>query len=160
MKAGRAMAAAAALAAAGGAQAQAADEAARFERDYCHDLQRLVQGAPDFVAIYNARPAPPWLGFRPGACRAHEATERLPAAWSCHQHLAPRHLGLDRLVAQTGACLPAARLERDRLGREATFTLPGLRILISEHGGPRAHVGRIVALRVEAVAGQAAPAGE
>ena len=135
------------------AQAQTGADAARaaFERDYCHGLKQLLREAPDFVGVHDAHPNPPWLGFRPGACRAFAGTETYPAAWDCHQHLAPAHLSLQTLAAATAACLPEAEQSRGRWGRDSTFTLPGARILISESGGPGAKVGRIVGLRVEAV---------
>jgi hypothetical protein len=155
----RAIAAAAALLAAGAAQAQTVSEAlaqaARFERELCHGLNRLVEAAPDFTGLYDARPAPPWLGFRPGSCRAHEGSETLPASYWCHQNLAPAHLSLESLAAATAACLPQGKRERGEWGREAIFTLPEMRILISEHGAPGAHVGRIVGYRVEAVTAKA-----
>ena len=143
--------AAAALLAGGAAQAQQQARPTRAEL-FCHDLKRLVRKAPDWVAMWNARPAPPALGFRPGACRAYPGGPNYPASYSCHQHLAPPHLSLETLAADTAACLPEAKQERGRWGREAIFTLPGLRILISESGGPGAKVGRIVGFRVEAVA--------
>lgn len=146
--------AAAALLVVGAAQAQAGADAARaaFERDFCHGLKRLLREAPDFVGMYNAHPAPPWLGFRPGACRAYAGTEKHSAAYDCHQHLAPAHLSLESLAAATAQCLPEAERTRGRWARDETFTLPGARILISESGGPGAKVGRIVGFRVEAVA--------
>ena len=144
------IAAAAALIAGGAAQAQQQARPTRAEL-FCHDLKRLVREAPDWVGMWNARPAPLWLGFRPGACRASAASGAQPASYWCHQHLAPPHLGLDTLKADIAACLPEAKMERGRWGRDATFTLPGLRILINESGGPGAKVGRIVGFRVEGV---------
>lgn len=141
MKGMRALAAAAALLAATGAQAQASRGA---ESAFCRDLERLLDRAPDFDALYNARPDPPWLGFRPGACRAYGR------AYMCHQSLAPDSLTLAGLAAATAACLPHASRRDDPAGRETVFALPVARILIRESGGPRAHVGRIVTFRVEA----------
>lgn len=153
MKIAPGMAAAAALLAAGAAQAQQRAKQTQAEL-FCHDLKRVVKAASyetAFKHLERARAAPPLFGFRPGACRAYAGTETSPAAWDCHQHLAPAHLSLDSLAAATAECLPEAEQTRGRWGREATFTLPGARILINESGGPRAKVGRIVGYRVEAV---------
>lgn len=152
MRISRAIAAAAALIGAGAAQAQAAGDSARaaFERDFCHGLERLVREAPDFVGVYNAKPAPPWLGFRPGSCRATAGSEKVRAGWRCHQQLAPAHLGVESLAAATAACLPQAkRLPRAHFRREAVFALPGLRLRMSENGGPGAKVGLISTYAVE-----------
>ena len=121
---------------------------------FCRDLKRVVKAARHeggFVDLQRSRAAPPRLGFRPGSCRAHEATNTLPSAWSCHQQLAPDHLSLASLDANTASCLPEAKRERGRWGRTVTFTLPGARILITQSGGPGAKVGRISGYRVEAV---------
>lgn len=121
-------------------------------QDFCNALNRVVQVAQmdgDFTHLERSRAAPPHFGFRHG-CRASAATATLPAAWSCHQNLAPAELALDSLAAQTAACLPSAVRARGRWGREAIFTLPRVRIAIEERGGPGAHVGRIVTFRVEA----------
>lgn len=117
---------------------------------FCRDLQRVVRSAPDFEFLYKAKPAPPQLGFRPGACRAFEQTASLPPAFWCHQHLTPNHLAFDKLVAMTTGCLPEAKRVGERDGRQATFEAPRVRILISERGGPGAKVGRITSYRVEA----------
>jgi hypothetical protein len=69
-------------------------------------------------------------------------------SWHCHQTLAPDHLSVGFLAASTAACLPAAARAVSS-DDEATFTLPHARIRITEYGGPRAHVGRIVTYRVE-----------
>ena len=150
MKRVAAVLAGAALLGAGAADAQRPTQAQLF----CHDLKRVVKAAgyeDGFDYLQRSRAAPPWLGFRPGACRAHEATETLPAAWWCHQQLAPEHLSLESLDSNTASCLPQAKRERGRWGGSVTFTLPGARILITQSGGPRAKVGRISGYRVEAV---------
>jgi hypothetical protein len=139
---------AAALLASGAAQAQRPSD----QQIFCAELNRVVQVAQmdgDFTYLERSRAASPDFGFRHG-CRAHEATERLPAAWWCHQNLAPEALGLESLAGRTAACLPNAVRSRGRYGREAIFTLPRVRISIQESGGPKAHVGRIVTFRVEA----------
>ena len=121
-------------------------------QDFCIALNRTVQIAQmsgDFGYLESGRAAPPHFGFRHG-CRARAATERTPAGWWCHQNLAPEALSLDSLSARTAACLPNAARTGGRYG-EAIFTLPRARITIEERGGPRAHVGRIVTFRVEAV---------
>ncbi|HLL31686.1 MAG TPA: hypothetical protein VK403_11880 [Allosphingosinicella sp.] len=146
------MAAAALLApTAGGAQL--------VSQDFCHGLTRVVNAARNdggFDSLERSRAAPPHLGFRHG-CRAHDGTRTLPAAWWCRQTLAPEELSLARLAARTAACLPdAVRTQGRYHGSEAIFTLPYARILISERGGPRAHVGRIVSFRVEAVGSRGA----
>ena len=141
------MTAVAALLAAGNAQAQGDRD---FERGFCRDLARVLRAAPDFDTLERSRAAPPRFGFRPG-CQAIAAGENTPAAWHCHQQLAPEHLSLESLAAKTAACLPEAVRTKGRWGRQAIFTLPGARILITESGGPRAKVGRIVGYRVEAI---------
>jgi hypothetical protein len=147
-----AMAAAALAATAAGAAAEAQQRVRPTEAElYCTDLRRLVREAPDFAGMWRAKPAPPTLGFRPGSCRAHDPTATLPAAFSCHQHLAPAHLALELLAAQTADCLPALTRIETRWSREALFEGSGVRISLFESGGPGAKVGRIVRVRVEAV---------
>jgi hypothetical protein len=125
----------------------------RVGQDFCNALNRVVQVAQmdgDFAHLERSRAGEPRFGFRHG-CRAQAASERFPAAWSCHQNLAPAELGLESLTGKVGACLPSAVRSRGRYGDEAIFTLPRARIVIEQSGGPRAHVGRIVTFRVEAV---------
>lgn len=141
--------AAAALAATGSAQAQPPSA----QQIFCSELNRVVQVAQmdgDFAWLERSRPAPPRFGFRHG-CRAQAATATQPAAWWCHQNLAPEELSLNSLAARTAACLPSAARSRGRWGGEAIFTLPRARIVIEQSGGPRAKVGRIVTFRIEAV---------
>jgi hypothetical protein len=150
MKAARIIAAAAALLGVTGADAQQRAKPAEAQL-FCHDLKRLVRAAPGFELMFKARPAPPWLGFRPGTCRAHAANETLPAAYWCSQQLAPEHLALESLAAKTAACLPGAKRVKTNYWREAVFETPRVRILITESGGPGAKVGRIAGYRVEAM---------
>ena len=145
----RRMAIVAALAATGSAQAQPPSP----QQIFCAQLNRVVQVAQmdgDFSYLERSRAAPPYFGFRHG-CRAHGASERQPSAWWCHQSLAPPELSLDSLAGQSAACLPNAVRSRGRWADEAIFTLPRVRIVIEESGGPRAHVGLIATFRVEAV---------
>lgn len=143
-------AAAAALMATGSAGAQRPSA----QQIFCAELNRTVQVAQmdgDFTYLERSRAAPPYFGFRQG-CRAHAATERLAAAWWCHQSLAPEELSLDSLAGRTAACLPSAvRSRGPYYNRQAIFTLPRARIVIEESGGPRAHVGLIATFRVEAI---------
>jgi hypothetical protein len=134
--------AAAALASAAAGPAQAAPA-----QDFCASLNRVVQVAQtdgDFTYLERSRAMPPHFGFAYG-CRAQGA------AWWCHQSLAPDELSLESLAGQTAACLPNAVRTRGDWGREAIFTLPRVRVVIQESGGPRAHVGLISTFRVEAI---------
>ncbi len=142
------MAIVATLTATGTAQAEMPSE----QQIFCAQLNRVVQVAQmdgDFTYLERGRAAPPYFGFRQG-CRAQAATARLPAVWWCHQSLAPEALGLASLSARTADCLPNAARGRS-YDRQAIFTLPRVRILIEESGGPRAHVGLIATFRVEAI---------
>jgi len=141
-----------AMAALVGAAAAEAQERARPTQAelFCHDLKRLVREAPDFEGMWNARPAPPWLGFRPGSCRYWKGSETSPPAYWCHQQLAPAHQSLKNLADMTAACLPGATRLATEWPREASFETAELRIHITESGGPGAKVGRIVGYRVEA----------
>ena len=121
-------------------------------QDFCSGLNRVVQVAQmdgDFSPLERSWAEPHHFGFRHG-CRAHGATKSLPAVWWCHQSLAPQELSMESLAGRTQACLPNAVRTRGRY-REAIFTLPRVRILIDESGGPGAHVGLSVTFRVEAV---------
>ena len=141
--------AAAALLATGSAHAQGPTA----QQIFCAELNRVVQVAQmdgDFTYLERSRAAPPHFGFRHG-CRADGASQGSPAAWWCHQSLAPEELSLASLSALTATCLPSAVRSRGRWARQAIFTLPRVRIVIEESGGPRAHVGRIATFRVEAV---------
>ena len=114
---------------------------------FCAELRRVVEVAEldgDFTYLERSRAAPPRLGFLNCFAAARPA-------WHCHQAMAPDRLSLDGLAASTAACLPEAARTLPSV-HEAVFTLPYARIRIAEHGGPRAHVGRIVSYRVEKVA--------
>jgi hypothetical protein len=125
---------------------QAPASAASPDR-FCIDLKRIVGTAErggGFLMLQRSRAAPPRLGFR--HCFAAAG---MRASWYCHQSMAPGHLSLESLAGRTAACLPEARRQPSRDG-EAVFTLPYARIRITEDGGPRAHVGRVVSYRVVA----------
>ena len=64
--------------------------------------------------------------------------------------LAPEEMSGEALAGRTAACLPEAEAGKTGLGRDWVFTLPHAKIHISEIGGPRAKVGRIVTFSVEA----------
>lgn len=55
----------------------------------------------------------------------------------------------DALADRTAQCLPQAVRSTSDYGHDSVFTLPHARIRISERGGPKAKVGRIVTLVVE-----------
>lgn len=139
----RAAAAAAASLVSAGAQAQL------VHQDFCNGLERVVEAAQDeggFLFLERARAAPPHLGFRYG-CRATGDERR--QFWLCNQNLAPDHMSRDALAERTAQCLPQAVRSNGDYGHDSVFTLPHARIRISERGGPRAKVGRIVTLVVE-----------
>jgi hypothetical protein len=119
-------------------------------QDFCHGLQRVLEAARSdggFESLERARAAPPHLGFRHG-CRATGGAKR--QYWLCTQNLAPAEMSGDALAERVAACRPEAVRSRGDYGREAIFTLPHAQIRIDERGGPRAKVGRIVTLVVEA----------
>lgn len=136
--------------------APAAVRAQQVSQDFCHGLKRVVEAAgwkDGFQWLERARAAPPHLGFRHG-CRATGDERR--QYWHCGQNLAPAEMSRDALAERVAACLPEAVRVKDGFTRNALFTLPRARIRISEAGGPRAKVGRIVELVVEAVPPEAA----
>lgn len=131
--------------------ASAAGQAQPVGQDFCHGLERVVEAARfdgGFQRLERSRAAPPHLGFRHG-CRATGNDER--QYWMCSQNLAPEELSRDRLAARVAECLPEAVQGPDDSFRDSVFILPHARIRISEYGGPRAKVGRIVQLVVEAI---------
>lgn len=131
--------------------APAAAQAQLVAQDFCHGLERAVDAAGDeggFLRLERSRAAPPHLGFRHG-CRATGDQKR--QYWLCHQNLAPDHMSGESLSARVAACLPEAVRSTGAYGRETFFDLPHARIRISESGGPRAKVGRIVTFAVEAL---------
>lgn len=128
----------------------AAGQAQPVKQDFCHGLKRVVKAARDeggFLFLERAHGAPPHLDFRHG-CRATGDEKR--QYWLCSQNLAPAEMSRDALAERVAACLPEAERSRSDYGHEAVFTLPHARIRINERGGPRAKVGRIVQLVVEA----------
>ncbi|HYG47465.1 MAG TPA: hypothetical protein VD846_05920 [Allosphingosinicella sp.] len=134
------------------ASTAASGQSGLVAQDFCHGLERVIDAARDkggFAWLEGARAAPPHLGFRHG-CRATGDERR--QYWLCHQNLAPEAMSRDNLAARVAACLPEAVRGDGGLARDAVFTLPHARIHISERGGPRAKVGRIVTLTVEAIA--------
>jgi hypothetical protein len=142
---------AAALAAAAALLAPAAAQAQRVDQDFCHGLKRVIEAARHeggFDGLERARAAPPHLGFRHGCGRTGDERRQF---WMCSQNLAPEEMSRDALAARVAACLPEAVRGRNGFTRDALFTLPHARIHISEVGGPRAKVGRIVQLTVEAI---------
>ncbi len=147
MKRSWAAVAASALLVPGAAQAQSG----LVSQDFCHGLKRVVEAALQpggFLRLERARAAPPHLGFRHG-CRATGDDRR--QYWLCAQSLAPAEMSRDALAGRVMQCLPDAVRSRNGLTRDAVFTLPRARIQITEQGGPRAQVGRIVQLVVEAI---------
>lgn len=131
--------------------APAAGKAQLVKQDFCHGLERVVEAARDkggFLFLESARGAPPHLDFRHGCRATGDGTRQY---WLCHQNLAPEQMSRAALAARIAACLPGAVPPTGDHGRESVFTLPQARIRISERGGPRAKVGRIVTLVVEAV---------
>jgi len=136
------------LATASGAAAQRPST----QEQFCHDLNRIVAAAEEtpqpFYSLERSAAAPPTLGFGPRQCfRAGDARR---AYWHCHQTLAPEHLGAERLAEATRACLSDAVALPTDMRREARFRVPHAEISISETGGPRAHVGRVVSYIVAA----------
>lgn len=132
------------------ASATAPAQGRLVSQDFCWGLERVVEAAREeggFVGLERARAAPPHLGFRHG-CRATGDSKR--RYWHCHQTLAPAEMSRDALAARVAACLPQAVRSTGAYGRETIFDLPHAQIRISERGGPRAKVGRIVSLVVEA----------
>ena len=130
--------------------APAAGQAQRVSQDFCHGLERVVEAARyegGFGYLERSRAAPPHLGFRHG-CRATGDEKR--QYWHCGQNLAPEEMSRDALAARVAACLPEAVRSTGRFGLDAVFTLPHAQIRIGELGGPKAKVGRIVELVVEA----------
>jgi hypothetical protein len=122
---------------------------------FCPDLQRVLEAAEydhGFSMLERARGAPPRLGF-PGGCQA--TGDERQQYWVCGQSLAPAWLSGETLSARIAACRPDAVRTESRMTRETIFTVPHAQIRVFEHGGPRAHVGRIVELVVEAT-----PSGE
>lgn len=120
-------------------------------QDFCHGLERVVEAARQeggFLWLERARAAPPHLGFRHG-CRATGDDKR--QYWLCTQNLAPAEMSGDALTERVAACLPEAVRSTGDYGHQAIFTLPHAQIRISERGGPKAKVGRIVTLVVEAL---------
>lgn len=141
------MAIAAAVLAAGPAQAEPPSK----QRIFCAELRRIVDVAEnggDFTYLERSRAAPPRLGFANG-CQATGDSKK--QYWVCGQTFAPEALSRDALAERVAACLPEAVRGESGLARDAEFILPYARILISQIGGPGAHVGRIVELSVEAV---------
>ena len=119
-------------------------------QDFCHGLERVLDSARDeggFLFLERARAAPPHLDFRHG-CRA--TGDRKRQYWLCTQNLAPAEMSREALAQRVAACLPDATRSAEDYGHEAVFTLPYARIRITERGGPKAKVGRIVTLVVEA----------
>jgi hypothetical protein len=132
-------------------QAPAAVQAQLVRQEFCHGLERVVDAARNeggFLSLERSRAAPPHLGFRHG-CRATGDSKR--QYWLCTQNLAPEELSREALAVRIAACLPQAVRSTGGYGHEALFTLPHAVIRIHERGGPRAKVGRIVQLVVEAV---------
>jgi hypothetical protein len=120
-------------------------------QDFCHGLKRVVEAARHeggFLWLERARAAPPHLGFRHG-CRA--TGDEKKQYWLCGQNLAPEEMSRDALAARVAECLPEAVRGRNGFTRDALFTLPHAKIRITELGGPKAKVGRIVELVVEAI---------
>lgn len=130
--------------------APAAGQARLVAQDFCDGLEQVVDAAREeggFLHLERSRAAPPHLDFRHG-CRATGDGKR--QYWLCTQNLAPAEMSRDALAARVAGCIPEARRGRAGYTRDALFTLPYAEIRISELGGPKAKVGRIVTLVVEA----------
>ena len=115
---------------------------------FCHDLNRIIDAAaetPDpFYSLERSAAMPPGLGFN----HCFRAGDARRAYWHCNQSLAPDHLSAERLAERTRACLPEATVLPVEMRRQARFRVRDLEIIISESGGPGAHVGRVVSYMV------------
>jgi hypothetical protein len=133
------------------ASAPARAEPPSRQQIFCAELRRVVAVAElggDFTDLERSRAAPPTLGFRNG-CQATGDEKR--HYWHCGQSLAPEEMSGEALAGRIAECLPEAGRSGNGLTRDAVFTLPYARISVSQLGGPKAHVGRIVELTVEAL---------
>ena len=138
---------AAALLAPGMAQAQPPSK----QQIFCAELRRVVEVAElggDFTYLERSRAAPPRFGFVHG-CQA--TGDEKKQYWICSQSLAPENMSRDALAARVALCLLEAVRSRNGITNDAVFTLPQVRISISELGGPGAKVGRMVTFVVEAI---------
>ena len=71
-------------------------------------------------------------------------------AWLCTRQLAPDGVSKDIVTAKIAACLADATVVKGVNRYESDMVRAGrLSMRISESGGPRAHVGRIVTLHFE-----------
>ena len=116
---------------------------------FCRDLRRVIEAAEQeggFAALEVARPTPPRLGFDHGCQATGDERQRY---WVCSQNFAPESMGVEAMAARVAGCLPDAVRGGRTMYREASFTLPHAEIRLYEHGGPGAHVGRMVELVVE-----------
>ena len=134
------MIAMAAALAASGAQAETADP-------FCTDIQRLALSAGETVPFQSMAGASLWslLG---SYCAVDD-----PASpkFLCTRSLAPPGVSRTLLSAKIQACLPGASVTSVGDWRDESLIRHGrLAIRVTEHGAPRAHVGRIVTLYISA----------
>jgi hypothetical protein len=105
---------------------------------FCADLRSLAAAAEESPAF--------------GSLAGSYCMVSRPAgiAFLCTRSLAPPELATGPLVERMKQCLPGAVVTKGEYPMDSTRVVHGrLRMEISEHGGPGAHVGRIVTVYIE-----------
>lgn len=120
---------------------------------FCTDLRALAVAAEE---------APPFASLGGTSLRSlldsYCVVPPTAVAFLCTRSLLPRHIGAASLIERMRQCLPGLRVT-DNVGYRETRVEHGrLRIDVTESGGERAHVGRIVTIYISAEAAQP-PAG-
>jgi hypothetical protein len=114
---------------------------------FCQDVRRLARAAQE-TPPFNSLVAE---NFRPRLL-ARGCSHNMLGGYTCLQTLAPRDLTRETVAGRIRACLPGATLttRRDYLHHELTVRSGRLTATVDEHGTERAHVGRTVAVYIDA----------
>lgn len=114
---------------------------------FCEDVRRVAAGAeesPPFASLRAVNFEPRLLA---GNCFFSDS-----GGYTCGQSLVPAELTKETVAARIQACLPGATLtvERTYLLDQRVVRLGRFSATVMEHGGPRAHVGRIINIYIAA----------
>lgn len=115
-------------------------------QDPCAEYVRLAAAAEE-TPVFDSLAGANLNGLLESWC---PISKPAPLRMLCTRNLLPRHISAQSVSEKFRQCLPGATVEPGEKwpGRSFRIAHGRLRVDIEEHGGERAHVGRIVTLYI------------